>query len=69
MSRDIVFDESRPFYPHPTTNASPASLVDHLSFLLFPDAPLPSLPIPRLTLPSPVSPPVVLDYNVKSLVT
>jgi hypothetical protein len=69
MSRDIVFDESRPFYPHLTTNASPASLVDHLSFLLFPDAPLPSLPIPRLTLPSPVSPPVVLDYNVKSLVT
>jgi hypothetical protein len=33
MSQDVVFDESRPFYPRPTTDAPPASLVDPLSFL------------------------------------
>jgi hypothetical protein len=38
-SWDVVFDESRLFYPRPTTDASPASLVDPLSFLLFRDAP------------------------------
>jgi hypothetical protein len=68
-SQDVVFDESRPFNPHPTTDASPASLVDPLSFLLFLDATPASLPIPRSTLPSSVSssefPPVVLDYMVK----
>jgi hypothetical protein len=53
-SRDVVFDESRVFYPRPTTNASPASLVDPLSFLLFPDAPPASQPIPHSTLPSSV---------------
>jgi hypothetical protein len=72
-SRDDVFDESRPFYPHPTIDASPASLVDPLSFLLFPDAPPASLPIPRLTLPSSVSssesPHVVPNYTMKPLVT
>jgi hypothetical protein len=65
----IVFDESRPFYPRPTTNASPASLVDPLSFLLFPNAAPASLSIPRSTLPSSESPPVVLDYMTKPLVT
>jgi hypothetical protein len=69
MSRDVVFDESCPFYPRPTTDASPASLVDPLSFLLFPDASPASLPIPRSTLPSSVSPPVVSDYTVKLPVT
>jgi hypothetical protein len=72
-SRDVIFDESHPFYPRPTTDAPPASLVDLLSFLLFPDAPPASLPIPRLTLPSSVSssksPPVVPDYTVKPPVT
>jgi hypothetical protein len=72
-SRDVVFDESHPFYSRPTTDASPASLVDHLSFLLFPDTPPASLPIPRSILPSSVSssesPPVVPDYTVKPLVT
>jgi hypothetical protein len=67
MSKDVVFDESRPFYPRPTTDASPASLVDPLSFLLIPDAPSASLPIPRSTLPSSVSsseaPPVVSVYS------
>jgi hypothetical protein len=73
MSRDVVFDESHPFYLRPTTDASPTSLVDLLSFLLFPDAPPASLHIPRSTLPSSVSssesPPVVPDYMVKPPVT
>jgi hypothetical protein len=72
-SRDVVFDESRPFYPRPTTNASPASLVDHLSFLFFPAAPPASLPLPRLTLPTSMFSaefsPVVPDYTVKPPVT
>jgi hypothetical protein len=54
-SRDVTFDESRPFYSRPTIDASLASLVDHLSFLLFPDAPLAYLPIPRSTILSSVS--------------
>jgi hypothetical protein len=72
-SRDVVFNESHPFYPCPTSDASPASLVDHLSFLLFPDAPPASLPIPHSTLPTSMSSsessPVVPDYTVKPLVT
>jgi hypothetical protein len=72
-SRDVVFDESRPFYPRPTTDASLVSLVDPSSFLFFPDDHLASLPIPRSILPSSVSstdsPPVVLDYMEKSPVT
>jgi hypothetical protein len=72
-SWDVVFDESHPFYPRPTTDASPASLVDHLSFVLFPDAPPAYLPIPRSTLPSSVSssesPCAVPYYMVKPPVT
>jgi hypothetical protein len=34
-SRDVVFDESRPFYPRPTTDATHASLIDPLTFLFF----------------------------------
>jgi hypothetical protein len=71
--RDVVFDESRPFYPRPITDASPASLVDPLSFLLSPDAPHASLSIPHSTLPSSMSysesPPVVPNYTVKPPVT
>jgi hypothetical protein len=72
-SWDVIFDESRPFYPRPTTDASPASLVDPLCFLLFPDAPLASLPISHSTLSFSVSssesPLVVPDYTVKPPVT
>jgi hypothetical protein len=72
-SRDIIFDESHPFYPRPTTDAPPASLVDPLSFLFFPDAPPASLPLPHPTLSTSVSfaesSPVVLDYTVKPPVT
>jgi hypothetical protein len=72
-SRDVVFDESRPFYPRPTTDAPPASLVDPLSFLFSPDAPPASLPRPRPTLLASVSSaessPVVPDYTVKPPVT
>jgi hypothetical protein len=73
MSRDVVFDESRPFYPRPTTDAPPVSLVDHLSFLFFSDAPPASLPLPRPTLPTSVSftesSPVVPDYTLKPPMT
>jgi hypothetical protein len=72
-SRDVIFDESRPFYPRPTTDAPPTSLLDPLSFIFFLDAPPSSLPLPRPTLPtsvsSAVSSPVVLDYTMKPPVT
>jgi hypothetical protein len=55
MPRDVVFDESHPFYPCPTTDAPPASLVDPLFFLFFPDTPPASLPLPHPTLPTSVS--------------
>jgi hypothetical protein len=68
-SRDVIFNESHPFYLRPTTDAPPASLIDPLSFLFFSDAPPASLPLPRPTLPTSVSfaesSPVVLDYTVK----
>jgi hypothetical protein len=71
--RDVVFDESHPFYSCLTTNAPPASLVDPLSFLFFSDAPPASLPLSHLTLPTSVSSvessPVVSDYTVKPPVT
>jgi hypothetical protein len=72
-SRDVIFDESRPFYPRPTIDAPPASLVDPLSFPFFPNAPPASLPLPRPTLPTSVSSAesshVVPDYTVKPPVT
>jgi hypothetical protein len=72
-SRDVIFDESRPFYPRPSSAVSPASLVDHLIFLFFSDAPPTPLPIPRSTLPSSMSSSeyslVDLYYMIKSLVT
>jgi hypothetical protein len=73
MSRDVVLDESRPFYPRPTTDVSPASLVDPLSFLFFSDAPPASLHIPRSILLTYVSSSesslVVPDYTVNPPVT
>jgi hypothetical protein len=77
-SWDVVFDKSHPFYPRPSSDISPASLVDSLSFLLFPDAPSAPFPISYTSLPSPLVPSsvsssglfhVVPDYMVKPLVT
>jgi hypothetical protein len=58
MSCDVVFDESHPFYLCSSSHASPASLVDHLSFLLYPSS-----------VPSSESSPVVLDHTLKPPVT
>ncbi|WVZ70679.1 LOW QUALITY PROTEIN: hypothetical protein U9M48_019322 [Paspalum notatum var. saurae] len=55
ISRHVVFDESRPFYPRPSSDASLASLVDPLSFLFIPDTAIahrPSLLIPSSTVSS-----------------
>ncbi|WVZ81917.1 hypothetical protein U9M48_029243 [Paspalum notatum var. saurae] len=46
ISRDVVFDESRTFYPRPTSDASLASLVDPLSFLFIPDIAIAHRPSP-----------------------
>src|SRR4051812_7301776 len=52
ISRDVTFDETRPFYPRPTSGTYP---VDDISFLLFPDAP-PAVPSsPPLTSNAPPS--------------
>jgi hypothetical protein len=72
-SRNVVFDESHPFYLHPSSNDSPSSLVDPLSFLLSSDAPPAPLPISHSTLPpfvsSSGSSPVIPNYTVKPPVT
>ncbi|CAM8901660.1 unnamed protein product [Rhodiola kirilowii] len=39
ISRDVTFDESRPFYPRHSSDSSSDSLVEPLSFLIFPDSP------------------------------
>ena len=45
IPRDVTFDESRPFYPRPSPDASQASVIEPLSFQLFPDTPIaPILP-------------------------
>ncbi|WVZ71374.1 hypothetical protein U9M48_019966 [Paspalum notatum var. saurae] len=44
ISRDIVFDESRPFYPRPSSDDSLASLVDPLSFLIIPNIAIARIP-------------------------
>ncbi|WVZ61780.1 hypothetical protein U9M48_011597 [Paspalum notatum var. saurae] len=64
ISRDVVFDESRPFYPRPSSDTSLASLVDPLSFLFIPDtaiAHIPSRLVPSPAVPaSGVGPPSVV---------
>ena len=42
VSRDVTFDESRPFFPRPDSPS--ASPVEPLSFLLFPDTPITVVP-------------------------
>jgi len=59
VSRDVTFDESRPFYPRPSPDASHASVIEPLSFLLFPDTPIAPphlLPSSEVSVESPVVP-------------
>lgn len=56
ISRDVVFDESRPYYPCPSSDTTSASLVDPLSLFL-PDASIASTrPVPPPSAPSDVVP-------------
>jgi hypothetical protein len=57
ISRDVTFDESRPFYPRPS---SPAFSVEDISFLMFPDTP-PSIPI------DPPPRPILADVSSSTL--
>ena len=67
ISRDVAFDESRLFYPRPSPDASQASVIEPLSFLLFPDTPIAPMfpshlvpsseaPVELLVVPSPEEP-------------
>ncbi|KAM3366315.1 hypothetical protein ACQJBY_015641 [Aegilops geniculata] len=59
ISRDVTFDESRPFYPRPSSSAFST---EDISFLMFPDTPpsVPNIPTPRPAVadPTPSSPTV-----------
>ena len=61
ISRDVTFDETRPFYPRPTSGSYP---VDDLSFLLLPDTPPVVPPSPPLS--SDVSPSVSVPSSPPS---
>jgi hypothetical protein len=64
ISRDVTFDETRPFYPHPIAGTYQ---VEDISFLLFPDTP-PSAPIASSSGPtlSDVSPSIPLSSALPS---
>ena len=75
--RDVVFDETRPFYPRSSLDTSSSSLVDPLSFLFIPDAHPSITAAPRLVpssvVRSSVSPlessPAFPDFSTKPPVT
>ncbi|WVZ51873.1 LOW QUALITY PROTEIN: hypothetical protein U9M48_002974 [Paspalum notatum var. saurae] len=76
ISRDVVFDESRPFYPRPSSDASLASFVDPLSFLFIPNNAIAhissrSVPSPTVSssgvLPPSIVPPVASSSESSSL--
>lgn len=48
ISRDVTFDESRPFYSCPPPDASHSSFVEPLSFLTIPDTPIAPMHFPHL---------------------
>ncbi|CAM8988652.1 unnamed protein product [Rhodiola kirilowii] len=59
ISIDVTFDESRPFYPRPSSSSTPSSLVEPLSFLTFSSTPVHTTPIPPRSSPTVSSPPLV----------
>jgi hypothetical protein len=79
ISQDVVVDETCPFYPHPSFDASSTSLVDPLPSLFFQDACAPTIPtscleqhltesFPTTVVPSSVVPPLVSSSESPSLV-
>ena len=77
ISRDVTFDESRPFYPRPSPDASQASVIEPLSFLLFPDTPIAPMfpshivpsseaPVELPVLPSPEEPSSAVPFTCGS---
>jgi hypothetical protein len=72
-SWDVVFDEARPFYPRPSSDASSVSLVDPISFLFFPDTPTSTISTSHLSESSSMSflesSSLLPDYSMKPLVT
>ena len=76
ISREVTFDESRHFYPRTSpSDASHASVIEPLSFLLFPNTPITPMFPPHLVpsseapVESPVVPsPVELSSMAPSLV-
>ncbi|WVZ52786.1 hypothetical protein U9M48_003808, partial [Paspalum notatum var. saurae] len=76
ISRDVVFDESHPFYSRTSSDASLTSLVDSLSFLFIPDTAIAHIPSPLVPSPNvpslgdvpPVVPPVESPSESSSLI-
>jgi histone deacetylase 1/2 len=62
ISRDVSFDQSHSFYPQPSSNVSPRTIVEPLSFLTFPDTPISIVFLPPP--PSSLSP--LLPYEPPS---
>jgi hypothetical protein len=72
-SRDVVFYETRPFYPRPSSSVSSVSLVDPVFILFFPDTPTSTIsashPSQSCSMSSLGSSSLLPDYSLKPPVT